>query len=191
MNPFPKAGFLLVALAALPSCDKAAGLISQAKSKVAPAAPAPPHSGLLVSNLSAADFDSFPDKPGRVAIVDFTADWCGPCRQLSPILDEIARENNGLVLVGKVNVDQCGEIAQREGVRGIPDVRIYRDGQLVDKFVGLPPADRVRALVAKHTRGLSLAETGGEADTEAPSAEPRQAITPAHKDWLPPGMKRR
>jgi len=188
MNRFLQTGWVFLGLALLPSCDKTAGLVSLVKEKAAaPAAPAPAYSGALVSELSAAEYTGFSDKPGRVVVIDFHADWCPPCKKLGPILDEIARENQGLVLVGKVNVDQCREIAQREGVQGIPDVRIFRDGRQVDKFVGLPPADQVKALIAKHTQGLSLAA----ADPEAPAAAPQPAITPGHKDWLPPGMKRR
>ena len=188
MTRFLQIGVLVVGLAALPSCDKAGSLVSMVKDQAAtPAKPAPAYSGALVSELSAAEYPGFSDKPGRVVIIDFHAHWCPPCKKLGPLLDEIARENQGLVLVGKVNVDQCRDIAQREGVQGTPDVRIFRDGKQVDQFVGLPPAEHIKALVAKHTQGLSL----DPADPAAPAAAPRETITPASKDWLPPGMKRR
>ena len=93
-------------------------------------------------------------QPGKVVVIDFYADWCGPCRKLGPILDQIASEHGGKILVGKVNVDQNRELASSEGVRGIPDVRIFRDGREVDRFVGLPGESEVRRRLEVHLKGL-------------------------------------
>ena len=88
----------------------------------------------MVLNLSAKDFDEVVSK-GTV-LVDFHAVWCGPCRMQGPIVEEIAEENEN-VIVGKVNVDDEGEIAQRFGIVSIPTLLVFKNGELVKKFVGL------------------------------------------------------
>jgi thioredoxin len=139
-----------------------------------------------VSQLDAEAYDAFTMQRGKVMVVDFYADWCGPCRKLAPILDQIAADNGGLVLVGKVNVEDHRELATKEGIRSIPEVRIFRDGRQVDRFVGLPRDAEVRHRIEVHTKGLSAAAPG-----EEPVESPQPSITPATKDWLPPGIERR
>ena len=73
---------------------------------------------------------------GGVAVVDFWAEWCGPCRMISPIIEELSKEYDGKVLVGKVNVDDNPEVSMKYGIRSIPTVLILKDGQIVDKQVG-------------------------------------------------------
>ncbi len=72
-------------------------------------------------------------------LVDFWAPWCGPCRQLSPIIDEIAKELAGKIEVYKCNVDDNPETPSKFGVRGIPSLMIFKDGKLVDSKVGALP----------------------------------------------------
>ena len=72
-------------------------------------------------------------------LVDFWAEWCGPCKQLSPILDEVAREFEGKVTVAKVNIDQNPESPQKYGVRGIPTLILFKDGKPVGTKVGSLP----------------------------------------------------
>jgi len=76
------------------------------------------------------------DKKG-VAVVDFWAEWCGPCRALTPIIEELATEMEGKVTIGKLNVDQNKEVSMKYGIRSIPTILILKDGEVVDKQVGV------------------------------------------------------
>jgi thioredoxin 1 len=87
-------------------------------------------------------------KSSQVVLVDFYANWCGPCRRLKPIIHQLADRYAGRVAVLAVNVDKHGEISGRYGVSGIPDVRIFKDGSQVEKIVGLSAAERYSAAVA-------------------------------------------
>jgi thioredoxin 1 len=73
------------------------------------------------------------DKP---LVVDFWAEWCGPCRMISPYVEELAREYEGRAIVGKVNVDENDELASEFGIRSIPTLLFFKNGELVDKHVG-------------------------------------------------------
>lgn len=75
------------------------------------------------------------DKDG-VTVVDFWAEWCGPCRVISPIIEELAKEYDGKVVVGKLNVDDNPEVSMHYGIRSIPTVLILKNGVVVDKQVG-------------------------------------------------------
>ncbi|MDR9401278.1 MAG: thioredoxin [Psychroflexus sp.] len=75
----------------------------------------------------------------KLVLVDFWAEWCGPCRTLSPIIDEIADDYKGKVEVAKVDIDQNQEYAAKYGVRNIPTVLLFKNGEIVDKHVGVAP----------------------------------------------------
>ena len=77
-------------------------------------------------------------------LVDFWAVWCGPCRMVAPILDELSREWNGAVTVAKVNVDEHPDLAQRFGVQSIPTMVLFDRGQIKDRFVGALPKARIK-----------------------------------------------
>jgi len=80
-------------------------------------------------------------------LVDFWAVWCGPCKMLAPALEEIAKEYDGKVKVGKINVDEQIALAQKFGIASIPTVLVFKDGQVVNKSIGLVPKDALLALL--------------------------------------------
>jgi len=90
-----------------------------------------------VLHFSEADFDEKLTK--GLALVDFYADWCGPCRMMAPVLDTVAKNMDGKAVVGKLNVDESPAIAQKFGVQSIPTLVILKDGQEKGRLVGVQP----------------------------------------------------
>ncbi len=85
-----------------------------------------------------------------VSVIDFYADWCGPCKMLAPVLEELADELAGKAKVVKVNVDQNQDLAAEYKVQGVPTIVITKDGQLVDRAVGFQPKTGLLNLVNKN-----------------------------------------
>lgn len=77
-------------------------------------------------------------------VVDFFADWCGPCRALAPIIEELARDYAGRVKVGKVDVDAAPDVSARFGIRAVPTVMLFRGGQMVEQITGYKPKAELR-----------------------------------------------
>ena len=84
---------------------------------------------------------------GKLMMVDFWAVWCGPCRMLAPMVDDLAEKYDGKVVVGKVNVDEEQELAIRYGVMSIPTVIFFKDGKEVDRKVGVMPPEAFAAVL--------------------------------------------
>ncbi len=90
-------------------------------------------------------------KASEPVVVDFYADWCGPCRMMTPVVEQLAGEYAGKVTIGKLDVDVNQDIAIRYGVMGIPTLGFFRDGKLVDRLVGYPGgAAPIKAWIEKN-----------------------------------------
>jgi thioredoxin 1 len=88
-------------------------------------------------NLDESNFDREVIHSDKPVIVDFWAEWCGPCKMIAPLLDEIAREKNGSVKVGKVNVDENQSLSSKYNIRAIPALLFFKNGQLRDQVTGV------------------------------------------------------
>ena len=90
-------------------------------------------------------------KANKVVLVDFWANWCGPCRALAPTIEELAKEYNGKILVAKLDVDENSATAERFQVFSIPTMIFFKDGKEVDRLVGLCPKNRIAESLQKHS----------------------------------------
>ena len=85
-----------------------------------------------------------------VSVVDFWAEWCGPCRMITPIIEELSKEYEGKATIGKMNVDENPEISMKYGIRSIPTILILKNGEIVDKQVGVISKAKLAEKIEAH-----------------------------------------
>ncbi len=103
-----------------------------------------------IKTVSDASFESDVLQAGQPVLLDFWAEWCGPCKQIAPILEELARTYSARVQIAKINVEQNPATAARFGVRGIPTLILFKNGAVVEQIVGAPSKTKLAAFLDQH-----------------------------------------
>jgi thioredoxin len=101
-----------------------------------------------LKTLTDSNFDE--EISNGIVLVDFWAEWCGPCRRIAPIVEELAGQYDGRATVGKLNVDENPNIPGRFMIRGIPTLLLFKNGQLADTLVGLQPKEDIARMIERH-----------------------------------------
>lgn len=103
-----------------------------------------------IAQLTAQNFKSTVGSSTTPVLIDFWAPWCGPCKAIAPILEELATEFDGKLTIAKVNIDDHGEVASEYGIRAIPTMLLFKGGQVVEQLVGMMPKASLKTKLAAH-----------------------------------------
>lgn len=106
--------------------------------------------GSKALNVTSADFESKVLKSDVPVLVDFWAEWCGPCRMIAPIVEEIANEYDGKLRVVKIDTDRYGQIASKYGVMGLPTLMLFKNGKPVESILGYKPKGEIVKKLRNH-----------------------------------------
>lgn len=104
----------------------------------------------MAAQLTDSNFKETVLDSNKVALVDFWAEWCGPCKAIGPMIEELSKEYEGKAVVGKVDVDNNPETAMKYGIRNIPTLLFIKNGQVVDKILGAVPKSQLASTLNKH-----------------------------------------
>ncbi len=97
--------------------------------------------------ITDANFETEVIKSSSPVLVDFWAEWCGPCKMLSPVIDRLAKANEGKITVGKMNVDENQDTPQKFGIQGIPTLLFFKNGEVVDQIVGFQSQEKIQKVI--------------------------------------------
>ena len=104
----------------------------------------------LIKHTSDASFNADVLESDKPVLVDYWAEWCGPCKMIAPILDEVSKDYDGRLKIAKMNVDENKDVPAKFGIRGIPTLMLFKDGQLAGTLVGAHPKAKFTAFIDSH-----------------------------------------
>lgn len=104
----------------------------------------------MAANFTDSTFENDVIKSDKLSVIDFWAEWCGPCKALTPVIEQLSTEYAGKVNIGKLDVDSNPEVSMKYGIRSIPTILFVKGGQVVDKVVGAVPKAHLQSTIQKH-----------------------------------------
>jgi thioredoxin 1 len=105
------------------------------------------YGGFMALEITDENFENEVMKAKQPVLIDFWAEWCGPCKMIAPTIDELSKEYSGKVKVGKVNVDNCPGISAKYSIRSIPTLILFKEGKILEQMIGVQPKDNIKRKV--------------------------------------------